>query len=178
MTGGCAMLQGRDATPAPPPLEVPVVPPRTVTAAPSAEPGGETDSTSEVSEVEVPVLQGSPLLAPAVGRDTDAETAPEAAEETEEPADLGQVPALRLRPLQMGDDTETADGIRGILARAAGRLNGLAGAELSEGARAQYDTARRFIEQAEAALGAQNLIFAQYLADKAETLARELEARR
>jgi len=38
----------------------------------------------------------------------------------------------------------------------------------------QYDTAKRFIQQAEDALKAKNFVFAEQLADKAATLAAAL----
>ncbi len=40
--------------------------------------------------------------------------------------------------------------------------------------RAQYDTARRFLQQADDALKVKNLVFAEQLADKAATLAAAL----
>jgi len=40
--------------------------------------------------------------------------------------------------------------------------------------RAQYDTAKRFIQQADEALRVKNLVFAEQLADKAATLAAAL----
>ena len=43
--------------------------------------------------------------------------------------------------------------------------------------RAQHDTARRFLNQASAALAAGTLTFAHYLNEKADTLARDLQAR-
>jgi hypothetical protein len=45
---------------------------------------------------------------------------------------------------------------------------------LSNPARQQYDTARRFLAQADNALKIRNYVFARNLADKAETLARQL----
>jgi hypothetical protein len=48
---------------------------------------------------------------------------------------------------------------------------------LSADRRTQYDTARRFVQQAEDALKEQNLVFAEQLADKAATLAAALVRR-
>ena len=45
---------------------------------------------------------------------------------------------------------------------------------LNQGAKGQHDTARRFIAQAEDALKSKNLVFARYLADKAENISASL----
>ena len=48
---------------------------------------------------------------------------------------------------------------------------------LNADAQTQYDTAKRFIRQAEDALRAKNLVFAKNLADKAAALAAQLAGR-
>ena len=179
MTGGCAMLWARKE-PSPPPLEVPVVPPRTITPQPSAEPELETDLPPGGNEAQTPTREPSPDPARPVrrGADEPAQTAKDGAKGSQERIEPGQRPALRLGSRQTGGTTKTARGIRETLTRVARSLGRVDVAELSEGARAQYDTAERFIERAEAALKTQNLVFARYLADKVETLARELEPAR
>jgi hypothetical protein len=67
--------------------------------------------------------------------------------------------------------------IRDLLARANRDLKGIAPASLNADGKAQFDTARRFADQAEQALKEMNLIFALTLADKAATLARSLAGR-
>jgi hypothetical protein len=67
--------------------------------------------------------------------------------------------------------------IRDVLAKAARGLEAVNRALLTADARSQFDTARRFIGQATDALAARNYMFAAYLADKAETLARGLAGR-
>ena len=47
-------------------------------------------------------------------------------------------------------------------------------AQLSANARAQFDTAKGFVRQAEAALRAKNVVLARELADKAAALASQL----
>jgi hypothetical protein len=49
--------------------------------------------------------------------------------------------------------------------------------KLNADARAQYDQAKRFMEQAQQALRDRNFVFAATLADKAATLAAELVSR-
>ena len=57
--------------------------------------------------------------------------------------------------------------IRTVLARATTDLNRVDYRALNADARTQYDTAKRFIQQAEDALTRRNLVFARSLADKA-----------
>ena len=62
------------------------------------------------------------------------------------------------------------------MARAGGDLNRIDYRALNADARTQYDTAKRFIQQAEEAIRAKNLPFAKNLADKAAVLATQLSA--
>jgi hypothetical protein len=86
-------------------------------------------------------------------------------------------PAPVLRTPDTADDSEAARRVRDALGRANSQLARVNAGALGKDARAQYDTARRFIDQAEGALRARNYMFASYLADKAETLARGLVGR-
>ncbi len=65
-------------------------------------------------------------------------------------------------------------GIRQILGRATADLNRIDYRTLGADARAQYDTAKRFITQAQDSVRAKNLVFAKSLADKAAALAAQL----
>ena len=58
--------------------------------------------------------------------------------------------------------------------RATADLNRIDYRALNAEARVQYDTAKRFISQAQEALRAKNLVFARSLADKAAALAAQL----
>jgi hypothetical protein len=60
------------------------------------------------------------------------------------------------------------------MARASAGLSRIDYRALNANARSQYDTAKRFIQQAEDAIRMQNLPFAKNLADKAATLAVQL----
>jgi hypothetical protein len=75
------------------------------------------------------------------------------------------------------DDAETERRIRDVIARARRGLSQVSVQGLGADARAQYDTAQRFLGQADEALTARNYMFAQYLADKADLLARRLLGR-
>jgi hypothetical protein len=64
--------------------------------------------------------------------------------------------------------------IRATLARATSGLNRIDARRLNADARLQYDTAKSFVRQADAAVRAKNLVFAKNLAEKAAVLAAQL----
>lgn len=78
-------------------------------------------------------------------------------------------PALTLKPAP-GVAAKTEASIRELLGRARRDLQQVNYAALGADGRAQYDTARRFMDQAEEALKGGNLAFAGKLADKAATM--------
>jgi hypothetical protein len=63
---------------------------------------------------------------------------------------------------------------RTLLGTAQRDLDRINPAQLTSNARAQYDTAKGFIRQAEDALKVKNVVLARELADKAATLASQL----
>ena len=107
------------------------------------------------------------------GAKTDA---PAEAPTSEKPAAAPE-PNRVLQTPQTADDGEAARRIRDALTRARRDLAKVNAPTLGSDARTQYETARRFIDQAEDALTVKNYMFAQYLADKAEALARGLQGR-
>jgi hypothetical protein len=64
-----------------------------------------------------------------------------------------------------------------MLARANTNLGRVDYAHLSADARTQYDQAKRFVSQAQDELRKKNLVYAENLADKANTLAGQLAGR-
>jgi hypothetical protein len=82
-------------------------------------------------------------------------------------------PALTLKPVP-GAETKTEASIRGLLGRAQSDLQRVHYAGLNADGRFQFDTARRFMQQAEDALKNGNVVFAGKLADKAATMAAVL----
>jgi hypothetical protein len=83
------------------------------------------------------------------------------------------VPAAELRP-GGGAGAPSVSQVREILTRTLQKLDSIDRRRLSAGRQTDYDTARRFAAQAEAAIKANNLLLARYLAEKAETLANGL----
>ncbi len=100
----------------------------------------------------------------------------------EAPADEPQGPpvAVAATPppalaLQMPGASAKADqSVRTLLAQAARDLGRVNYQALDPDGRAQYETARRFMQQADDALRARNVMFAGKLADKAATMASVL----
>jgi hypothetical protein len=88
-----------------------------------------------------------------------------------EPAPVPAAPALQLAP---SADAASEQGIRRQLTRASGDLGNVDYRALNDDAKAQYETAKRFIELAEQSIRDRNLVFAQTLADKAQAIAEVL----
>jgi hypothetical protein len=167
----------------PPPLEVPVVPPRLVGPVVVEEPIVPTAEAPEPT----PPRQRAPR--PAVergnGNGTEpvvkVEPPPQSAKPPETPngqpspsatnAQTGPAPLLRT---DSADDESVAKGVRETLKRAEQNLNKVNYQALNPGAKAQHDTARRFIAQANDALKSRRFEFATYLAEKADRLSASL----
>jgi hypothetical protein len=165
----------------PAPLEVPVVPPRLVGPVVVEEPA---PTTAEVPEP-APPRQRPPRPPTRTGEApvVKVEPPPESAKPAEPtpngtPAASGTnasaEPAPLLRTPDTADDEGVAKSVRETLSRAEQNLNKVNYQALNPGAKAQHDTARRFIAQANDALKSRRLDFARYLADKADRLSASL----
>ena len=168
---GCARAQAR-TVPEGPPLDIPAPPPREVAildveASPAPAPLPEEPARTqparprpaapraEVAKPEVPVVETE--------RRSDEIT------KTAAPTTLQTTPT--------GAEGELERAIREALARAAADLARIDYRGLNADARSQYDTAKRFMQQAEDAVRARNLVFGKNLADKAALLAAQLGGR-
>ena len=100
-------------------------------------------------------------------RPDPVETPPDSAAATIRPS---PGPALTLTP-SPGSEAQTATAIRSLMDRAARDLQRVNASALSHDGRTQLETARRFLQQADEALKARNIVFAGRLADKAATMA-------
>jgi len=140
------------------------------------------------SDPEPPAVQPSPTAADALSTRRAAPPKPAPAPKLEKPDKTEPPPAAPAKPaadavppavsLQTTAKVgELEQKIRALLARATRDLDKIDVRTLSTDGRAQYDEARRFGEQAEAALKVKNLAFAEQLADKAATLASLLAKR-
>ena len=161
LVSGCAAMQARTAV-VNEPLDIPPVPPRVI--------------VPEIEEVAPPPAEPATTARPSSPRN---DPPPRQAERVDPPKPGAPDPprteeAPRVRTPQTANDEHSEREVRSILARAQGTLNNVNYQGLSNAARQQYDTAKRFIAQADSALKVRNYIFARNLADKAETLARQL----
>jgi CRISPR-associated Cas5-like protein len=127
-----------------PPAAVGVPPPKDTSAAPPRKP-------QPARLVDQPDKTEPPPAAPA------------------KPATEAAPPAASLQTTAKVGELEKK--IQALLKRATQDLDKIVVGTLGADRRAQYDEARRFAEQAEAALKVKNLPFAEQLADKAATLA-------
>jgi hypothetical protein len=129
-----------------------------------------------------PPLPAEPVSAEAVApapraprpprRDTPrADTAPDEPQGPPVPPPPQQ-PSLAMQ--STGASARADQSVRTLLAQAALDLGRVDYQRLDADGKAQYDTARRFMQQAEEALGARNVMFAGKLADKAATMAAVL----
>lgn len=123
-----------------------------------------------------PVAEPATPVRPAA-RPPRAEQKPEPAAPTPEIADSvsrpSPAPSLTLTPTP-GSESQTVAAIRDLLGRATRDLARVNTGTLNNDGKAQYATARRFIQQAEDALNVRNVVFAGKLADKAATMAAVL----
>jgi outer membrane biosynthesis protein TonB len=171
---GCTHAQAK-STPDMPPLNMPAPPPRDV----------------EPSDVEVP--PPLPLVAepahnpPARPRPTPAprtEPKPEPPKPEQPPAEPpkpAEEPIIRpptiLQTTPAAVEGEVERSIRASLQRASADLNRIDYRALNADARTQYDTAKRWVRQADEAIRAKNLVFAKSIAEKAATIAAQLAGR-
>jgi hypothetical protein len=174
ITSGCVRARAK-SLPNGPPLDVPAPPPRIVVPleaeAPPAQPAPSPDEPRRAP-------------APTPARPRPAATAappaeaPRAAEEPPRPTPLPTPPVTTtLQTTPAAEQGEVERAIRATMTRASAELNRIDYRALNADARTQYDTAKRFIQQAEDAIRMKNLPFAKNLADKAAVLADQLGGR-
>lgn len=164
--GACAKARA-STEPVMPVLVPPPPPPRMIERFPD-----DPVSTIEPSPVENALATpptSKPPRPPARPEPPKVEAAPEPARtELERPA----APPLTLKPGPGAAQTEAS--IRSLLAEAQKNLQKVHYPSLNADGRAQYETARGFMLQADEALKMNNLQFAGKLADKAATMASVL----
>jgi hypothetical protein len=171
-TPGCMRARAATVVPSGPPLDIPAPPPRIVLPLDlEAEAETEPPPAQPVSSPDEP--RRPP--APAKPRPAAPTEAPKVAEEAPRPVPAPPPPATTtLQTTPAAEQGEVERAIRGSMNRATAALNKIDYRALNANARTQYDTAKRFIEQAEDAIRMKNLPFAKNLADKAAVLAAQL----
>jgi hypothetical protein len=182
IVSGCARGRAKTTPDAPTALDVPVPPPRLVDPVDADVPPPARLPEGPARPVPArprPTPPQTPTPAPARPEASKADApkpepapaeAPKAAEEAPKPAP----PSTTLQTTPTGAEGEVERSIRATLTRAASDLARVDYRGLNADARTQYDTAKRFIQQAEEAARAKNLVFAKNLAEKAGALAAQL----
>ena len=174
LTSGCFGLRARAVT-APTPLDMPEPPPRVVEV---REP--ETPAPIPLPEEPVrntPTRPGPNRPATEPARPAQPPAAPETPVDAAKPEELTPRPPTTLQTTPTQREEEVERRIQGQLGQARADLNRINYQALTSDGRTQYEQAKRFVSQAEDALRAKNLVFANNLADKAATLAAQLLGR-
>jgi len=155
---------------------VPPVPPRVIEPAPPPPPA-QPEPVGDLPPAQPPATS-KPRPQP---RDTTQKPDPKPAEPPVEQPPVAAVtpPATSavppLRTARTADGVQAERQIRDIIGRANGLLGRVDYRKLSPERRKAYDQAKQFIELAEAAIRDAKFDYALELADKAETLAKELQ---
>lgn len=174
----CATAGAKPATDTPP-LNIPPPPTRVIESA-DTEPAMPAMLPDEPSRrAPAPPLRRPPAAPPRPEPKEAPKTEPAATPPPEAPKPAAELPKP---PTALQTTSADAEGkedqqIRALLAKAAGDLNQIDYQRLNSDGRTQYDTAKRFVTQAEKALTAKNLVFARTVADKAAALAAQLAGR-
>ena len=172
LAGACATASAKAKPADAPPMNVPPPPPRVI------EPATPSEASPE-PVADLPVVPSSPArpprreVPPKAEPKTEPKTEPPAAEPPPQPAPVQQ-PVPQLSTPQTADSSEAAKSVRTTIDRARQMLGSVNFRALSNERKKAYNDAKMFLDQAEHAVKQGNYTFAQGVAAKAETLAREL----
>jgi len=170
LTTGCVRARAKTLPPLPP-LDMPAPPPRIVLPMQAeVEPQEPSPVTEEPRRAQPAPARPRPA-APAAS--SAAETPPPPVPPSTQPS-VPPAPSTVLQTTPASEQGEVERAIRATMTRAMAELNRIDYRVLNTDARSQYDTAKRFVQQAEDAIRMKNLPFAKNLADKAAALAAQL----
>jgi hypothetical protein len=175
---GCASAQAKSKPADRPALMVPPPPPRVIEPAAELSPEPVADLPSAASSTR----QGRSTPREASPKPPATESKPEAKAGEQKPIEPPPVepspqpvqPNPQLRTPQTADTSGAAKNVRATIGSARTMLNTVNYGPLNNERKKAYNDVKLFIQQAEDALKQENLVFAQGVATKAETLAREL----
>ena len=169
---GCATAHAKSAADAPA-LDVPPPPPHTIEAA-ETEPPPQAAAPDEPSRRAAPPPTTRRPPAPRPEPKDPPKPEPPATPAPEPPKPEAAKPPTTQQTASADAQAKEDQLIRALLAKASDDLSRTDYRRLSADARTQYDTAKRFVTQAENALRAKNLVLARAVADKAAALAGQL----
>ena len=170
---GCFRAQAQVPV-AMPPLEVPAAPPRLVEPSLPDNPPPGPDLLDEPANRPLPPQTDLDSQPRTDSANPPAPVVPPV--DAAAPAPV-RTPPTTLKTVSPQEEGRMERAIRALARRAQADLNRVDYQSLGRDARANYDQAKRFIVQAEEALKAKNLVFAETVADKAATLAGQLARR-
>jgi hypothetical protein len=174
MAAGCTHAQAK-ATLEMPPLEMPAPPPRDVQPI-------EVEAPQPLPLVPEPAhnpparLRPAPAARPEAPKPEPPKTEPAPAEPPKA-AEEPQKPLTTLQTTPAAAEIEVERVIRASIQRANTDLNRIDYRALNTDARTQYDSAKRFVQQADEAIRTKNLVLAKFVAEKAATIAAQLAGR-
>jgi hypothetical protein len=170
VSAACASAQAK-SPPALPNLEVPPAPPRVVETTPLPEPA----LPEPVSELPPPAPAAPRQRPPAR---EPARTEPKVETPPAEPPPAAAPPAAptpQLLTPATADRAEASRQVRDTIERAKKTLGSINYQRLTTTRRAEYDRANLMIKEAEQAVKGEKFDYAKSLADKAESIAKELQ---
>jgi hypothetical protein len=176
--GGCATSRARVA-PEPAALDVPPPPPRVIVP-PEPEPVTPAASTPEPEPRQQKPARRQPArpdARPPEPPRTDKKPETSAPPPVVEPVPPVAAPTATLQQALPAAQTDIERHVRDQVSQASADLSRVDYRALNADARAQYDTAKRFIKEAEQALKEKNLVYAAKVAEKAAGLAAVLNGR-
>jgi len=175
VASGCVRTAAK-TTPDAPPLDMPAPPAREMepndAETPQPVPLVSEPARSTPTRPRTAPREPAPRVEPTKPEPPKPEPPP--AIEPVKPAEEPLKPPSTLQTTPATAEGEVERGIRASLTRATSALNSIDYRVLNAGAKTQYDTAKRWIRQADEAMRAKNLVMAKNLADKAVALAAQL----
>jgi hypothetical protein len=176
VAGACTTTTRAQAPQDQPTLVVPPVPPRVIEPPPPTEPAT-IEAVPDLPTPSASLPRPRPTRDPKGGEskpDTNKPETPDPA--TAQPAPAQPVPSLR--PQGTGADApETVRQIRDTINRVDMTLKTVDYQNLSNDRKANYQAAKGWAKQAEEALDKNDLVLAKSLADRADTIAKQLAGR-
>ena len=178
LVGACASASAKTVPAERPALVVPPPPPRVVEPAPAPDPVPEP--VADLPPPPPPIKSTRPARETTTRQQTATPAEPKPGETVNpEPpaapaAPAPQQPPPQLRPPQTADSNEAERAIRATVERAKSSLGVVNFDRLSNERKKAYNDAKLYLQQAEDAVKQGNFVYGQNIANKAETLAREL----
>lgn len=183
IASGCASAQAKGRPADRPGLNVPPPPPRVIEPAAQAPPEPVGDLPQPSGQPIVASPRGPRREVPPKPAGSDAKGEAKAGDQKPieplpiEPSPPPVQPSPQLRTPETAASSGAARNVRTTIDTAQGILNTVNYAALSNVRKKAYNDAKLFMQQADEALKQGNLVFAQAVANKAESLAKELAGR-